>query len=207
MKTIRDTFNKTSEKNVSKTINKTMLALLLSVVGASASMSAIANISNDINEEHRVEITRTNGQDVSVFVNANGAITDIKLTNEQIEDKAKLAKALADVPVDVREQIIDSLSGESENIIRINTDDDNKNVHWVSDNGDEKIIVVEIEEDGKTDEKHHKIIKHFKNGEEIKELKVGFEGSNTERLIRMINKGKFSSDDLNKLQQALDAKR
>jgi uncharacterized protein YpmB len=139
-------------------------------------------------------------------VNANGTITDIKLTNEQIEDKAKLAKALADVPVDVREQIIDSLSGESENIIRINTDD-NKNVHWVSDNGDEKIIVVEIEEDGKTDEKHHKIIKHFKNGEEIKELKVGFEGSNTERLIRMINKGKFSSDDLNKLQQALDAKR
>ncbi|WP_206483318.1 hypothetical protein [Thalassotalea sp. G2M2-11] len=197
-------------KFLNQKCSKTALGVLFSVIGAMGSMSAIASIGEDVLHEQRVEIIKSSGEDVNVYVDVDGKVSDLTLTHEQLTDETALRQALVELPDEVREQLIKSLSNLSTNgnVLRVHhSNDPQDQLHWKSSNGDEQVIVVEIDEHEVVDGVAHKVIKHFKGGEEQRVLKIQQKGMKANMLVQLIEKGEFTSDDLDKIQQALDAKR
>ncbi|MCO4799966.1 MAG: hypothetical protein KC484_12145, partial [Colwelliaceae bacterium] len=129
---------------MNKLLNKTSLALGLSLFGAVSSMSALAITSDNNHQVHEIEITADNSDLVNVFVSIDGEVTDLKIPKSVLEDKAQLADTLVDVPQDVRDKLIESLSNihHEGKMVKIEMIGDDNNVSWVSDSDSEHVIVL-----------------------------------------------------------------
>lgn len=90
--------------------------------------------------------------------------------------------------------------------------DGEHHIEVLTDGGDNKVIVMEFDGDELTGGKMRKVIKEMMLPSlmNLKHNNVQFiqKGKMTaDSLIRMVNHSEFTADDLNKIQQALDAKR
>lgn len=190
-----------------KPINKTALAVSFSLIGAISSMSAIAMSKVERRIEQKIEIVADNTKDVQVFVSLNGEITELDIPKESLTDKAYLDSVLAELPDDLREKVVNQLSAIdiTGNMIKVNTNDENA---WVTDEA-EKVIVLKTISDGDTQTIANEMIQQFRavdGKHKVFEFKHGGQAS-ADVVKRLLEKGKFTPEELDKIQQALDAKR
>jgi hypothetical protein len=222
-----------------KLFNKTAIALTLSLIGAASSVSALA-MATDNSQIHKVsiEIDRDANESANVFVSANGDVTTLDVPSSALNNPEELEKLLAELPDNIREKIIVSLSDinlgdvsqHAESFRMVVAGEAHKELHLLSkeltesiidgehhievmtDDGDNKVIVMEFDGDELTGGKMRKVIKEMMIPSLInsKHNNVQFiqKGQMTaDSLIRMVKHSDFTADDLNKIQQALDAKR
>ena len=194
--------------------NKTSLALAFSLLGAASSMSAIAMNTSDKDQIHEVEVIADDSEDVKIFVSIDGEVTDVKLPKSALGDKAQLEAALIDLPVELREKLLNDLGNIhlEDKMVKIDKQGHSTNLSWNSDSENEHVIVLHTEMEGSTDDVANKLIKEFKHvsadGSMEKVFKIKHDGKlSAESVIRLLNHGDFSPEDLDKIQQALDAKR
>ncbi|MEW6992547.1 hypothetical protein AADZ91_17920 [Colwelliaceae bacterium 6441] len=192
--------------------NKTSLALGFSLLGAISSMSAIAMASDVKHQVHEIEVIAKDSDDVKVFVSVDGDVTDLNFPKSTLEDKAQLENALADVPEEIREKLLKTLSAihHDGDVMKIEMHGDSTDhSSWVSDN--EQVFVIHAGDEN-TSDIAQKVITKFKHGDGDVSLNKVFKFKHGGKLgadgvIRLLNHGKFSADDLDKIQQALDKKR
>ncbi|WP_448565374.1 hypothetical protein [Thalassotalea ganghwensis] len=195
---------------LSTLLNKTTLAMLFSVAGATASMSAIANMSETKVFSHKIEIDSLNDANVTVYVNSDGDTQEFIFSKDELENKADLEAALETLPDEIRDEVVASLTNieNADGLIKLHLGDSNHKVfNWVG-GSDEKVFVIEKESLGELkDEIKQKVKKfHFITGDH--DIKVKDSATlQTDIIANLIKRGTFSQDDLNRLQQALDAKR
>jgi len=195
--------------------NKTAIVASLSILGAVSSVSALA-IATDNSQLQEVEIIvdGDTNKNMNVFVSVDGEITSADVSLSAMSDPGELRKLLSDVPDDIREKLIESLMNarDDNGHFKVVVDGDvgiNKELHWLSedDNEENKVIVMELDhnlEGGIA----QKVIKKIMNTSHHKNVKVIHHSKmKTDSLMRMIKNSDFTADELNKIQQALDAKR
>lgn len=201
-----------------KLFKKTSLAIAFSLAGVVSSVSALAMVSDDDHvstEIHQIEVsvedTGSSMDEAKIFVDIDGEVTNLSIPKSSLQDKAALEAALADVPEELREKLLKDLGNIhiDENTIKIVKGDGHDSaMSWSSDTGNEHVFVIEMEEGELGSDIANKVIKKFRHGsgEKIIEFKHGA-GLGADSIIRLLEHGKYSADELNKIQQALDAKR
>ncbi|WP_286235553.1 hypothetical protein [Thalassotalea sediminis] len=190
-----------------RTINKTTLAIAFSVLGALSSMSAIAMSTAEI-KEHRIEVIADGEQDVQVFVSTNGEVTELALPKATLSDTVALKDALSDLPEDLRNKVAEQLGNIhlDANIVKIHSD--SKAITSWADGDAEQVFVFEIEDETSDNNIAKKIIKKFKHDGAHKVIEIKRNGHmGPELIMKLLKNGEFTVDDLDKIQQALDAKR
>ena len=199
-------------KSVNKVVNKTALAMILSVAGATASMSAIANMSDKQVFTHKIEVEASNDDNVNVFVNSNGDMQEFIISKDEINNKEDLMAALATLPDEIRDTVIASLSNldSADHFIKLHKEEHSPNVfQWVDKGKSPKVFVIEKDKIYSGTSLTHKVHKYHiveENGDVTVKVKDG--GSmHTDLITRLLKKGKFTQEELDKLQQALDEKR
>lgn len=190
-----------------KIMNKTALAVSLSLIGAISSMSAIAMSKGELRKEQKIEISVDDSKDVQVFVSHDGDITELEVPKSLLTDKAYLDNALAALPGELREKVVSQLTGihMDGHVVQLKSGEVNT---WV-DSGSDKVIILKSidEENGKSIAK--RIVQKFSSGDgkhKIFEFKHGNKVS-ADSVTRLLKNGDFTPDELDKIQQALDAKR
>jgi len=219
-----------------KLFNKKGIALALSLIGAASSVSALAMVSDKVQlHEIKIEIDGDANESLNVFVNVDGDVTTVDVPVSALNDPIELEKLFADVPENIREKVITNLTHANlhEGNVRVVVEgdareelhqisknvsvrhfDDDQRIEIISGDGDRenKVIVMEFDTEGASDGNVHKVMKRIMKPSMIssKHQKVQFihKGKMTaDSLIRMIQHSDFSADELNTIQQALDAKR
>lgn len=190
-----------------KVLNKTALAISLSLIGAISSMSAIAMSKAERRIEQKIEIVADDTKDVQVFVSNNGNITELEVPQASLTDKAYLENALADLPSDLREKLVAQLSNihMDGKVIKLNTADANT---WVEGDG-EKVIVLKSIGEGDAHTIAKEMVQQFTVGDgkhKVFEFKHGKKAT-ANTVMRLLEHGSFTPEELDKIQQALDAKR
>lgn len=190
------------------------LVLALSLIGVVSCMSASAMNTIENQQIHEVEVFADTSDEVKISVNIDGEMTELTLPKAVLEDKAQLAAALEHLPEDLRANLIDDLSsfhhdGKMIKKLKKNHESD---VSWHSDADKEHVIVIKNNEAGAANKHTKKIIKEFKHiseeGDEELVFEINHQGMlNADSIIRLLKNGKFSAEELNQIQQALDAKR
>jgi len=197
-----------------KAFRKTALAVAFSLIGVVSSVSALAmatNEQNNVVETHEIEVIADDSDTVKIFASNDGDVTNVSLPKSALQDKEQLAAALVDVPEDLREKLLHSLGNINfdDNVIKIIKAEGHDNaMSWSSDSDSEQVFVIELDDDNSNTEIVSQMIKKFSHGdvEKVIEFKHGA-GMSVDSVIRLLEHGKYSVDDLNKIQQALDAKR
>jgi len=197
-----------------KAFRKTALAVAFSLIGVVSSVSALAmatNEQNNVVETHEIEVIADDSDTVKIFASNDGDVTNVSLPKSALQDKEQLAAALVDVPEDLREKLLHSLGNINfdDNVIKIIKAEGHDNaMSWSSDSDSEQVFVIELDDDNSNTEIVSQMIKKFSHGdvEKVIEFKHGA-GMSVDSVIRLLKYGKYSVDDLNKIQQALDAKR
>lgn len=199
---------------MNRLINKTSLALSLSLFGAVSSMSALAMTTDNKHQVHEIEITADDSDLVNVFVSIDGEVTDVKIPKSALEDQAQLADVLVDIPQDVREKLIESLSSlnHEDKMVKIEMKGGDNDVSWVSNADSEHVIVLHKDTGEHSENIVKKVVREFKHishdGNDAKVFKFKHGGKlSADSLIRMLDRGDFTAEDLDKIQQALDKKR
>ena len=197
-----------------KLFGKTTLAVTLSVAGAVSSASALAMMSEDKHistEVHQIEVIADGSGATSdlakIFVDIDGEVTNLSIPKSSLQDKAALEAALADVPEELREKLLKDLGNIhfDENIIKIVKSEGHGNgVSWSSDSDNEHVFVIELDDGELGSDIANKVIKKFRhgNGEKIIEFKHGG-NLGADSIIRLLEHGKYSADELDKIQQEI----
>lgn len=196
------------------TLRKSTIAVLLSVIGAASSMSALA-LTSPVVKEQRIEIVSDSDHEAKVFVVADGQDYNIDVRNDELGNKDALESALSELPEDIREKVVEQISKLhlDDHMIKIgDANDQEATFSWSGESGDKSVVVIEVEQDGKSDINSNAVIKKvLKNlnsgdGHKVFEFKLGGKHK-SEALIKMLDKGDFTVEELDKIQTALDAKR
>ena len=194
----------------SKKMTKITAAIILSLGGAISSMSALAMATdNDIRKEvHEISIEAEHGKNVQLFVDNNGEMVNVSIPHDALADELQLSEYLQDVPENVREKLLKELANLSNNLHIISKQGGHgEEMRWVSKGDSENVIIIERDSDHDVDIEKH-IIKEFVADGEHKVFKFKHGGEmKASAIVSMLEHGKFSSEELNKIQQALDAKR
>jgi hypothetical protein len=195
-----------------KNFSKTSAAILLSLCGAISSMSVLAMaIDKDeptLVQRHEITIEAEHGSDMKLFINKNGEIVNLTIPHTALQDKQALNELLVDVPADVREKLLHNLATiGSDAHMNLTKGSHGDALHWVSEGDDERVMIVEMSDDhhGDIEQRVSKefIVEGGHNMVKVKRhLNTGADG-----IIKMLGHGKYSAEELNKIQQALDAKR
>lgn len=186
-----------------KRIKQIPMAVALSLFGASLSLSALSYASgfdttDVVKELHTIEIEADDSATAKIFIDINGEASKFDVPKEALEDPAQLEQLLADVPPEVKDKLMQSLSSLSMNAHHIRID---------GGHGDEKVVIIDIEDEhGEhlSGEMKHKIIKKFAH-ENVFVQKGGKVGADS--IIRMLSHGEYSAEELDKIQKVLDSKR
>lgn len=197
-----------------KTYKKTMLAtaiaslFLLSNYAASTPAeeekvaTKIVSLNLDLDSEKGAHIVVGEDSDTKV----------VELSKEALDDPAEIEAALADLPEDIREKVKNALAGIDLNSQAFAFKIDGKHdSHWLEGIDKKGVFVIDVDEEFITDSDEHrtiikKVIKDIGENDTIFEFSHNGQLS-TDVLLRMIKAGKFSQDDLDTLQKALDEKR
>lgn len=184
-------------------LTKLATAIVLSLTGAIGSMSALAMATDNeaLAQEVRmikVEVDAEQNMPVKLYVNDDGKTTKLNVAHDVLSDKSKLRELLNDVPEDLREKLIASLNDIGDEGTKIHFN------HDIEHDGEERVII--INDDDTVINKH--IIKEFSDEDNIRVIEFAHsEGSHAKHLVQALERGKFSVDELNAIQQALDKKR
>ena len=193
-----------------KNLNKTALAISFSVLGALSSMSAIA-MSSAEHKEQRIEIIADGDKDVQIFVSADGELNEIEMPKEALSDAGQLESYLSELPDDLRAKVINQLTNIQldAKMIKIHTGDGQGLVsNWVDTEAEHVIVLKQSEgEDAASIAKQ--MVHKFAHGDgKTKIFKFNNGGKiPASAVIKLLEHAELSADDLDKIQQALDAKR
>jgi len=198
-----------------KIFNKTAIALSLSLLGATSTLSAIAMATDDglvekLVEIHQVKIEKDDGE-ANVYVNINGAETEFTIDKADLSDTDKLSSALDNVPEALREKILSSLSGihsvNNQTVLNLEDEHFSDDVNWISEDGENKVVVMSFDRnmDHVSDVSQQVVKGMFHSGQHVMKFPKG--KLTADRVINMLSNDDFSVDELNKIQAALDAKR
>jgi len=163
-------------------------------------------------EEERVMIHTTEGANATISVNIDGKETKVELLKEALHDKDKLAEALKDIPEDVREKLITTMTqlhvAKGDVAMQLHRIEVEEESDWVSNDG-QKHIIVKIDSDSDVD--FTKIImKEDLHAADSGHEKIMIKHGSTlgaDSIIRLLSHADLSAEDLDKIQAALDAKR
>ena len=199
-----------------KLFGKTSLALALSLAGVISSVSALAMATDDEHSAHQIHEIEVITGDLSsnsdlakIFVNIDGDMTNVSIPKSALQYRSQLEEALADVPEELREKLLDEL-GNIEfdaNVIKI-IKSDGSHMSWGHDDTSANVFVIKMDGDDTSTDIAQKVMKRFKHGnvEQIIEIAHG-DGLSADSIIRLLKHGKYSAEDLDKIQQILDEKR
>lgn len=191
-----------------KILCKTALALSFSMIGAVSSVSALAMVSESEHKIHEIEIIADESKDVRIFTNIDNEFNEIDITVGELADSEKLKQALSELPEHIREKVVDNLAGihTKGKMVKVEAFADVKNFDNIES---ERFFVLHSDDDTHATEGLHKVVEGLPDGDEhVKVFKFGHgAGKSADSLIHLLNKGEFSVDELDKIQQALDAKR
>ena len=199
----------------------TTIATLLASILALNSAAALAGKTDEQLMEKVLIEQRGEGQ-VEVSVVQDGDSWELTLDDEQLATSEQIEQALADLPEGLREKVAAMLSGKIGGHARVmkfhlGGKDDGEGTAFAYRFGDDgdghhqiKVIRKARGEDGESP-----IVRIFGDGEHrvisedveiIKEIKFPGKEMLAEHLAGMIRRHDFSAEDLQKLQDALDAK-
>ena len=192
-------------------LNKTALAIGFSLIGVVSSVSALVIASDSEQQFREIKVKAGDAANVDVYVNADGYVTNLSLPKVTLKDKDKLAQALEQVPEDVREQLVNALTGIhlEEKLIKVHAGEGfERHLTWAGEGDAEHVIVVK-EIDGDVDSDQIKqVVKEIVIGGDDQLVKLEHKGTYlTKSVKRLLEHGKFSQEQLDEIQQALDAKR
>jgi len=217
-----------------KLLNKTAIALTLSIIGAASSVSALAMATEKTQiQKVRIGIDGDSSETANVFVSVDGDVTTLDVPSSALNDSEELEKLFVDLPDNISEKIIATLNKVkiNEGNFRVIVDgdghdklhvlsqeltesiiDSEHHIEILAEDGEKKVIVMDIDGTDLSDGKMHKVIKEMmlpsiihSNHKNVKFIQKG--KVTADSLIRMIKHSEFTADELNKVQQALDAKR
>ena len=150
-------------------------------------------------------------KNVQVFVSNDGDITELELTKDALEDKAELEAALAGLPDDNRDKVLKQLTNIKfdANMIKIHTEEgSDHHGTWVESDA-EHVIVLKSSDGADASNIAKQMVKKFKHGDgHAKVIQFKHGGKlGAGHIVKLLEHGEFTADDLDKIQQALDAKR
>ncbi|GLX80515.1 hypothetical protein tinsulaeT_38550 [Thalassotalea insulae] len=182
-----------------KLLNKTVLALGFSVVGAVSSMSALAVAAGTESIVHEIKVKASDSEQVQVFVNADGDTRNFQFSHDVLQDEGKLAEALKELPQEL---------GEKLTLLLTNFDNSNLDFDFDIGNDGDHVVMVKLhgEPGSNIEQKVMKTFKHTKGEHKVVRMNH-HDKLSADSVIRLLKHGKFSAEDLDKIQQALDAKR
>jgi len=210
-----------------KLFNKTAIAVSLSILGALSSVSALAMATdNTLHREVEVIVDGDTNKNMNVFVSVDGEVTTADVSPLAMSNPEELRELLSDVPEDIREKLIKTLMNahDDNGNLKIVLDGDigiNQELHWISendiegdhrvevigDNDENKVIVMELDHNLEGDVAQ-KVIRKIMNSSHHKNVKVIHRSKMVvDSLMEMIKNSDLTADELDKIQQALDAKR
>ncbi len=181
---------------------KLPLAMALSFVGATLSMSGLVVANDEKYEIHTIEIEATANEQANIMIDIDGEMTEFTVPKSVLGDPEQLSELLIDVPAKVKDQLLTSLSSLAIDARHIKVKGHSPD--------DENIVIVEIDDeiDDELEEGDsrtiHKMVKKFHHNNIVIEHggKIAVDS-----LIKMLSHRDFSVEELNKLQKALDEKR
>jgi len=196
-----------------KLFNKTSLALALSLVGAASTVSALAMTTTPDKKVHHINIAADDNRDAHIMVSIDGQMTKLSVSKEALNNKELLAEELANEPEDIREKLTSALNG-----LHLNSRDIFFKHHQVDDNADAQRVVIMSKGDGAHHEgtRHDKVITKVINGlsglhlDSLNDHSLKFVSDGkvaADSIVSLLSHGKYSADELDKIQQALDSKR
>jgi len=192
-----------------KFFNKTSLALALSLLGVASTMSALA-LTTDHNEQHHdVMVEAEEGPSAKIMISIDGEVNHLTVSKQALKNKELLAEELANEPAEVREKLLSALGG-----LHINSENMHIKHHQVEGDIEEQRVVIMTMDD----EIHHDENMMVKVVKDMSQLHIdsskhgGFEFLSggkipAESIIRLLSHGKYSAEELDQLQQAIDSKR
>ena len=160
----------------------------------------------------KIELDVDSEKGAQIMVDEDNNTQVVEISKEAMKDPAQIDAALADLPEETREKVKATLSGiDMDGTGFVFKVDDNNSEHWLHSVDKEQVVVIDIDDENIGDGEHHsKIIKKVLAGEGGAHKVIEFSHGGhlpTQHLIRMIEAGTFTQEDLDKLQSALDAKR
>ncbi|WNC70227.1 hypothetical protein RI845_08825 [Thalassotalea nanhaiensis] len=195
-----------------KAFNKTFLATTLAF---GLSTLAVAPSFAAEKELHRnIEVIASDDVNAQVTINVNGETSEYTLPREALHDPSKLKSAISDLPEEDQQLILESLGnmpklheahGENVMVIKSGAED----IEWVSEDGEHKRVMVIAMDHNDSDKVIHKVV-HKEMPKDKNHVFVkadDLQGSHAKAIKHLISKGKFTAEELNDIQQALDEKR
>lgn len=209
-----------------KLFNKTAIALTLSLLGSVCSVSALAMATNsDKFEEVIVKVEKDLDRKMNVFVNVDGEVTNVDVSPSAMKNPVELDKLLANVPEEIRKKLIADLNSENlhEGNVKVIIDHDtDKEVIWISEgddieehhievlseDGHKKVMIMELDGDISENHEIHSVVQKMIDPSNLKTMQFIHKGTMTaESIVGMVERGNFTAEELDKIQQALDVKR
>ncbi len=195
-----------------KSLTKLPLALSLALFGAASSISVLAMATeptHELKELKEIMVEISGDENVSITVEINGEVTNVSIPKSSLHNKEKLAEALSDVPEEVREQLLADLGNVhiSDTMVKVHKIHGEGDMNWSSKDGERIVIIDSDSEDHDVD--IHQMVKKMKHhvGDENTFVIKHSGKMGADMVLRLIKDADLSSDDLDKIQQAIDAKR
>lgn len=198
-------------KNRSQKLVKILLTsiLALSVSGLSAMVYA-----EDMQQDTEVRIIANDGVNADVSIEVNGELTQLTLPKEVLHNPEMLEASIADLPKGKQELILKSLRDlpdlhglqKHQHQQHVSTDAENEYFKRAKeDKTFKKIMIVEI--DDEQGAKSTKKVIHKSIDGDQKHMIINDTGSDAEIIKHLIERGTFSSKEIDELIKALAAKR
>ena len=179
--------------------------LIAGAVVASFALAGVVTAEEEIKHK-TIEIKAVKGKAVNVWVEDDSGSQAVIVTAEELADSDLLADKLAGLDDQTRETVMDALQGvnqshdgdvehEIEKVYVMNKGDGQR-IEFIGDDDHDVDIEVINGGDGK-------IIKHVIRANGDSSALKGHSGA----ITKLIERGEFSQDELDKIQAALDAKR
>ena len=179
-----------------------VFSMALAAMGAIASISTLAAVTEDKVWLHEVNLEHGKSG-AHIIIDNKGVRIEKSFSLEQLQDDEALHELLADLDDDKRSKIIETLKnidhqgkmltvakGDDVSVEKVIVLNSIKDVELIADS-DVKVIKKVLGGD-----KKHKIIQlHSK------------EGGSEKAIVHLLKKGQFTQEQLDSIQQALDAKR
>lgn len=193
-----------------KLINTLLVSALALSIGSLTPM-AYAESSE---QKKEIRIMSKGNENAHVSIEANGELTELSLPKDALHDPEKLKAAITDLPKETQDMVLETLTNlphlvkHDKTAQNTTVDVENEEFKWTEDGAKHKNIMI-VEIDDEHGKKTTKKLIHKSTDVEQKHLFINDEDtSNHSEIIKhLIERGTFSSQELDELVKALDAKR
>ncbi|WP_281561700.1 hypothetical protein [Thalassomonas sp. RHCl1] len=193
------------------------LVLAMTLAGLTLTTQVSALPAEPVTKVKEFKVKAGDGGDASIFANVNGEFIRVEVPKQALEDKEALEAALSGLPQDVRETVSAVLTdvefGEDNIKLKkliVEAKDAAKELVKVKlngDSGEERVIVVDVDEAGHG-LSHHKFFESV-DGNKVIKIISGDKSKTVgkETIIRLLSAADLTAQELDEIQQALDKKR